>query len=69
MMVNEGTWDRVIRGIIAVISAVLAFDHVGNIAGEWIFGIIAVIALLTAVTGFCPLYKVFGIRTCPVKQS
>ncbi len=67
-MVNEGTWDRIIRGLIAVLLAVFAFDHIGGTAGEWVFGIIAAVALITAVTGFCALYRLLGIRTCPVQK-
>lgn len=67
-MANEGAWDRIIRGFIAILLAVLAFDHVGGSAGEWVFGIIAAVALITAVTGFCALYRLLGIRTCPAPK-
>ncbi len=67
-MVNEGNWDRIIRGLIAVVLAILAFNRVGGTAGEWIFGIVAAVALITAVTGFCALYRLVGIRTCPIKK-
>jgi Protein of unknown function (DUF2892) len=31
--------------------------------------VVSVIFLLTSAVGFCPLYAVFGIRTCPVKKA
>ncbi|MDZ7797483.1 MAG: DUF2892 domain-containing protein [Candidatus Marinimicrobia bacterium] len=61
---NMGTADRVIRLLIAAVIAVLYFT--GNLAGTAaiILGILAVIFVLTALVGFCPLYKPFGFSTC-----
>ena len=63
MMRNESGIDRVVRVIIAI-AAVLGAWAVGF--GS-VFGIIllvvAAIMLLTAVTGFCPLYRIFGMST------
>ena len=62
MQVNEGTADLVIRVIVAVIAGFLALSASG--AGAAILWLVAVIALVTGVVGFCPLYRVFGISTC-----
>lgn len=63
-----GTADRIIRFMIAAIVAFLYFN--GIITG--VLGIVlvavAVIFVLTSVVSFCPLYAIFGIRTCPVKE-
>lgn len=56
---NEGMLDRGIR--IAIGLALLALVFVGP--KSW-YGIIGVIPLVTGLTGFCPLYRVLGIRTC-----
>jgi hypothetical protein len=63
MKKNMGTIDRVLRTILAVVVAVLYFA--GSITGTAavILGILAVIFLLTSITGFCPLYVPFGIST------
>ncbi len=65
MTKNMGNVDRIVRVVVAVIAAILAFGPVG--AGTP-FGIIllvvAVIMLATAAIGFCPLYKPFGLNTC-----
>ena len=64
MIKNTGNIDRVIRGGIAVLLAVLFAT--GGIGGQWVFAIavVAAIMLITALAGFCPLYWVLGINTC-----
>jgi hypothetical protein len=34
-------------------------------------GLVGAVPLLTGIVGFCPLYRVFGIRTCsmPARPS
>lgn len=63
MKPNEGTLDRTLR--IAVGILLLALTYSGTI-GIW--GWIGVVPLLTGVLGWCPLYTVLGINTCPMKQ-
>jgi hypothetical protein len=59
---NEGTADRVIRILLGIILLYLATAVLrGTLA--LIFGIIAVILLITGVTGFCLLYKLLGMNT------
>ncbi len=62
---NEGTIDRVIRLTlgIALGAAALAVGF-GSALGV-VFAVLAAIMLVTAATGFCPLYRVFGLSTCP----
>ncbi len=63
MKKNMGTADRVIRAIIGV--AIAIFIAAGQVTGTatWVLGIVAVIMLLTAATGYCPAYGPFGIST------
>jgi len=63
MKPNEGTIDRALRVVAGV--ALIALAATGTI-GVW--GYIGVVPLLTGAVGFCPLYTVLGIRTCPVKD-
>lgn len=60
---NEGATDRIIRAVLGIGAAIVALLTTGGI--QIAFGIIAVILLITAATGFCGLYKLFGIKTCP----
>ena len=59
---NEGTLDRVIRLVLGLSGIVL-----GYIVSPW-FYLLAVAGLLTAVTGFCWLYKLFGKKTCSIRN-
>lgn len=63
MKKNMGTVDRVIRAIIAVAIGVLY--AAGQITGTAaiVLGILAVILLLTSITGVCPAYGPFHIST------
>lgn len=56
---NVGGIDRALRTIagIAIIGAGVSFQ-------SW-WGAIGLIPLLTALIGWCPLYPVLGISTCP----
>jgi hypothetical protein len=63
-MVNEGALDRVIRVVVGV--ALLSLTVVGP-QSAW--GLVGFVPLVTGVAAFCPLYRVFGIRTCPLSQK
>lgn len=68
MKKNMGTIDKVIRMFIAAAIAVLALTHV--ITGIWaiVLLIAAIVFLITAFVGFCPLYRLFGWSSCKVKH-
>jgi hypothetical protein len=58
MKVNEGTIDRVIRVILGV-----ALAYIGYLTGGvWgiVLYVLAAVAVVTGITGFCLLYKLFG---------
>ena len=58
MICNVGKIDRSIRLIIGVVIAVLGLYY-----QSW-WGLLAIIPILTAIFGFCPLYIPFKINTC-----
>ncbi len=62
-MTNAGTLDRTIR--IALGIALITLTFVGPRSP---FGFIGVVPLLTGLVGFCPLYRLFGVSTCPVPR-
>jgi hypothetical protein len=68
MKTNIGTTDRIIRVIIAAILAILYFTNVVTGTLGIVFLVGAIVLLLTTLTGFCGLYKPFGINTCKVKE-
>lgn len=63
MKLNMGFIDRLIRVVVAVFIGVAFFSHqiTGTVAV--VAMIIAFVFLLTALVGFCPLYKPFEIST------
>jgi len=63
MEANVGTIDRAIR---LVIAAVLISVGLGVVRGPRGIAMAAVgaIPLVSALSGYCPLYMVFGINTC-----
>jgi len=63
MKKNESVLDRGIRFIAGVVALVLAL-FIGVWSGLGIvLMVIAVILLATAAVGYCPLYKILGIRS------
>ncbi len=68
MTKNEGSLDRIIRVLIGIAALLLVFTGTVSGAWAWVAGIVGAASLFTAATGFCGLYKVLGIQTCPVKQ-
>ena len=60
---NESNLDRMIRVAVAVI-AFVAGVAVGSssLLGIVLF-VVAAVMLVTAAVGFCPLYRLLGIRT------
>lgn len=59
---NEGNLDRVIRIVLA-----LVIFAVGLATGSWL-GLIGIVPLATGLIGWCPLYTLFGLSTCPVRS-
>jgi hypothetical protein len=64
MKTNEGTIDRALR--VAAGLLLLALMFTGTI-GVW--GWIGLVPLLTGAIGWCPLYTVLGLNTCPMKKG
>ena len=71
MTVNVGTVDRALRALLGLAAVALVF--VGPIAesGGWgweriTLAAVGAIMLGTSAMKFCPLYRIFGLRTCRV---
>ena len=58
---NVGTADRLIRLALSAGLFSLFFVLPGD--QKW-FGLIGLVPLATGLRGWCPLYTMFGIRTC-----
>jgi len=62
MKVNIGSPDKVVRIVVGLALLSLLFLLEGK--ARW-FGLIGLVPLLTAFMGFCPLYTLLGVSTCP----
>jgi hypothetical protein len=63
MHVNEGMIDRLLRVVAAV--AIIVLFLMGKLSGNWaLLLIFSGTFLMSASTGYCPLYKSLGISTC-----
>jgi hypothetical protein len=60
---NMSSMDRIIRTVIAVIFGVFIFAKLITGTFAIILGVVAVIFLVTAIIGFCPLYTLFKFST------
>lgn len=61
MVRNEASWDRAARVVLGLL--VLALVFVGP--QTW-WGLLGLVPLLTGLVGYCPLYQLVGLSTCPV---
>jgi uncharacterized membrane protein YuzA (DUF378 family) len=70
MVKNMGKADRLVRAFLvaplAVIGAVLVGP--GSLLGILLF-VVAAVMLGTAAIGSCPLYRLVGLKTCPMQKT
>lgn len=64
---NEGTVDRVLRVVVGL-ALLVAFFMFPDAGWRW-FALIGLVPLITGIVGTCPLYRLLGISTCPMKHS
>jgi tetratricopeptide (TPR) repeat protein len=60
--INEGWIDRTLRAFLGLAFFQLAFFWVGGWWAAIFYGLSAVM-FITAIVGFCPIYKALGLRT------
>ena len=61
---NEAKNDRIARIALGIVLLVAALS-----TGWWLLGLIGLIPLITGMIGWCPIYSIFGISTCPMKDK
>lgn len=73
-MANVGSADRMIRlvfGLLLIAAPFMPF-LAGTFAGwggwKFVVALVGVVLVGTSLMRFCPLYAIFGIRTCPLEQ-
>lgn len=68
MKKNMGSADKVIRLLLAAVFILLYVLNVVSGIFGYILLAFAFIFIVTSLVSFCPLYTIFGIKTCK-KQS
>ena len=63
MKSNVGGIDRVLRIVLGLL--LIALAATGTV-GAW--GYLGLLPLATGLLGWCGLYRVLGINTCPIKK-
>ncbi|MCD6023200.1 MAG: hypothetical protein K0Q91_116 [Fibrobacteria bacterium] len=59
---NMGTVDRIVRLVLAAALLYFAAQSTGTVA--IVLLVAAAVLVLTSLVRFCPIYRIFGIRTC-----
>jgi hypothetical protein len=60
---NEAPLDRVLRFVAAIAAAAVAASLGVTTAWGVVLLVVAVVLAVTAITGFCPLYRALGLST------
>ena len=60
---NVGVVDRIVRLVAGVLLIVLVF-----VGPQIPWGWLGLIPIATALVGWCPAYRLLGIRTCRIPQ-
>lgn len=69
MKTNMGSFDRIIRILIAIVIGVLYFMNVISGLVASVLLVLAGVFILTSFIGFCPLYRPFKFSTKPTKST
>ena len=64
MKLNEAIWDRMVRIVLG--AGLLALVFLGP---QTPWGFLGIVPLVTGLVGFCPLYRMLGVSTCPVSAK
>ena len=64
LKVNEGNTDRIVRIILGIVLIVL-----GLATSQHLLAVVGLVPLLTGLSGFCLIYRLLGISTCPVETK
>lgn len=68
-MKNVGNADKFVRILIAIAIIILYYTNVIEGMLAIILMAVGIVLLITVLLNFCPLYTIFGIKTCKVDNS
>ena len=68
MKKNMSGADRMIRIVVALVIAALYYFKVIDGTLAYVLLALSAVFVLTSFISFCPLYSIFGLSTCKVKE-
>ena len=66
MKTNVGSADKIVRIVVGIGLLSLFFILEGSMK---FLGLIGIAPIATALMGWCPLYSVIGVNTCPLTEK
>lgn len=69
MKKNVGNTDKLIRIVLGIVMGILYFTNTVTGTFGFLLLIFGIVFIATSLIGFCPLYPLFGINTCPNKKK
>jgi DUF2892 family protein len=66
MKANVGGIDKVLRMVAGAVLLAMVFVIDGS--ARW-WGLVGLVPLLTGYAGYCPLYALLGINSCPLEKK
>ena len=68
MKKNVGSIDKIIRLLLAAVLIILFVLNVVSGTFGYILLALAVILILTSLFSFCPIWMIFGVKTCKAEK-
>ncbi|UMB61597.1 DUF2892 domain-containing protein [Lutibacter sp. A80] len=69
MKKNIGSSDKLVRILIALAIIILYYTNIITGMLAIVLMGVGIVLLLTVLFNFCPLYSIFGIKTCKAPQK
>lgn len=69
MKKNMGSMDKLVRLLIAIVLIVLYYTNVLKDTLGIVALVVALVFTITSLISFCPLYTIFGIKTCKTEEK
>jgi hypothetical protein len=66
MSVNVGVTDKLVRIVAGIGLLSLLFLLKGDVR---LLGLIGIVPVATGLVGYCPLYSMLGLNTCPRRTT
>lgn len=65
---NVGTADRIVRVLLGVALVGVGLGVMGG-TGGMVLAAVSAVPFVTAAIGWCPLYALLGVKTCPLQRA